>query len=113
VPPEPQTPAPAAIVEISDAGRVALAAAQPPTPPTPGGKMLREMTTGADWDYRLYGPGAAHWGQAKATASGGLTETTTGSDQFETTSPGHKSVEELPAARARHDSASAAIQNTR
>lgn len=22
----------------------------------------RELTTGADWDYRLYGPGAAHYG---------------------------------------------------
>jgi hypothetical protein len=28
----------------------------------PGG--VRELTTGMDWDYRLYGPGAAHWGQA-------------------------------------------------
>jgi phage tail-like protein len=23
----------------------------------------REMTTGADWDYRVYGPGDAHYGQ--------------------------------------------------
>lgn len=23
---------------------------------------VREMTTGADWDYRVYGPAATHWG---------------------------------------------------
>jgi hypothetical protein len=30
---------------------------------------LREMTTGLDVEYRLYGPGAAHWGQAKFTSA--------------------------------------------
>jgi phage tail-like protein len=29
----------------------------------------REMTTGLDVEYRLYGPGAAHWGQAKFTSA--------------------------------------------
>lgn len=29
----------------------------------------REMTTGADWDYRLYGPGTSHWGSAKFTSA--------------------------------------------
>lgn len=56
---------PAAIAEISDAGRAALVASQPPTPGNPGGAMLREMTTGADRDYRVYGPGDAHYGNAR------------------------------------------------
>lgn len=30
---------------------------------------IREMTTGMDVEYRLYGPGAAHWGQARITAA--------------------------------------------
>jgi hypothetical protein len=29
----------------------------------------REMTTGLDVEYRLYGPGAAHWGQGKFTSA--------------------------------------------
>jgi phage tail-like protein len=29
----------------------------------------REMTTGLDVEYRLYGPGAVHWGQAKFTSA--------------------------------------------
>lgn len=29
----------------------------------------REMTTGLDVEYRLYGPGAAHWGSAKFTSA--------------------------------------------
>jgi len=93
----------AAIVEISDAGRAALAAAQPPTPRNPGGTMLRETTTGVDWDFRTYAPGATHWGNAsRASAAGAssLTETTIGIDQYETTSPGHKSVEPAPAPAA-------------
>lgn len=30
---------------------------------------IREMTTGLDVEYRLYGPGAAHWGSAKFTSA--------------------------------------------
>jgi hypothetical protein len=30
---------------------------------------IREMTTGLDVEYRLYGPGAAHWGCAKFTSA--------------------------------------------
>lgn len=30
---------------------------------------VREMTTGLDVEYRLYGPGAAHWGSAKFTSA--------------------------------------------
>ena len=30
---------------------------------------VREMTTGLDVEYRLYGPGAAHWGQARFTSA--------------------------------------------
>lgn len=30
---------------------------------------IREMTTGLDVEYRLYGPGASHWGQAKFTSA--------------------------------------------
>lgn len=29
----------------------------------------REMTTGQDVEYRLYGPGAAHWGLCKITSA--------------------------------------------
>ena len=29
----------------------------------------REMTTGLDVEYRLYGPGAAHWGSFKFTSA--------------------------------------------
>lgn len=29
----------------------------------------REMTTGLDVEYRLYGPGATHWGQMKITSA--------------------------------------------
>jgi len=30
---------------------------------------IREMTTGNDVEYRLYGPGTAHWGQCKVTSA--------------------------------------------
>jgi phage tail-like protein len=30
---------------------------------------IREMTTGLDVEYRLYGPGQAHWGSAKFTSA--------------------------------------------
>lgn len=30
---------------------------------------VREMTTGLDVEYRLYGPGAVHWGSAKFTSA--------------------------------------------
>jgi len=30
---------------------------------------IREMTTGMDVEYRLYGPGQAHWGNAKFTSA--------------------------------------------
>jgi Elongation factor Tu C-terminal domain len=30
---------------------------------------IREMTTGLDVEYRLYGPGKAHWGSAKFTSA--------------------------------------------
>jgi phage tail-like protein len=30
---------------------------------------VREMTTGLDVEYRLYGPGQAHWGSAKFTSA--------------------------------------------
>lgn len=79
-------PVPAATVQISDAGRAALTAAEPKGPAgKPGGQQVREMTTGLDVEYRTYGPGATHWGQASKSAAAG-------SDKFQTTSPGHKSV---------------------
>jgi len=30
---------------------------------------IRELTTGMDVEYRLYGPGQAHWGNAKFTSA--------------------------------------------
>ena len=30
---------------------------------------IREMTTGTDVEYRLYGPGAAHWGSASVVSA--------------------------------------------
>jgi hypothetical protein len=124
-PPAPRPePTPAAIVNISDAGRAALASAQPPTPQNPGGTMIREMTTGADWEYRVYGPGHAHWGSAsfKAQDSGqgaspapgasSLSDTTTGSDQFQTTSPGRKSPGEVLGTMA-HEAAHVVQQSVR
>lgn len=99
---KPPNNSPAAIVSISDQGRAALAAAQPPTPPSPGGQMVREMTTGADWDYRVYGPGHAHWGAARSTPGAAgparnieIGDSSTGSDQFHSTTPGHKSIEPI------------------
>ncbi|GIW72540.1 MAG: hypothetical protein KatS3mg102_2082 [Planctomycetota bacterium] len=35
----------------------------------------REMTTGADWDYRVYGPGDAHYGTIRVRARVGRNST--------------------------------------